>query len=113
MSGFKSLLNKHLNNLVPEPAAWNEQYCPGVKAGRVSHPQRGRRGTEARSDLPEVTPSVGAGTRAHSFPGFRLEADREGLCGLPREKRTDGCFPLWLCRINQETLSDAPPDLYF
>lgn len=66
MSGFKSLLNKHLSNLVPEPAAWNEQYSPRVKVGRVSQPQRGRRGTEARSDLPEVTPSVGAGTMAHS-----------------------------------------------
>lgn len=76
MSGFKSALNKHLNSLLPEPAAWNEQYSPGVKAGRVSHIPRGAGG--GQRDLPEVTPTSGTGTRAHSIPGFILEADREG-----------------------------------
>lgn len=116
LSGFKSILNMHLISLVLEkPVVWNEQYYLRVKTGRVFNPWRGKWGTEGLSDLPGVTPRVHekAGIQAYSFITFKLAANTEGLCDLPREKRTHSCFSLWLHRINQKTLSDAPPDLFF
>jgi len=106
LSGFKSVLNVHLISLVlEEPVVWNEQYSLRVKTGRVLHPQKGKWGTEALSDLPEVTPRLHgeAGTQIYSFPTFKLEANTEGPCDLPRGKRTARCFSLWLHRINQKT----------
>lgn len=81
MSGFKSVLNMYLISSVLEPVVWNEQYSLRVKTGRVLHPQKGKWGTEARSDLPEVTPRLHgeAGIQAYSFPIFKLEAKPEGL----------------------------------
>lgn len=86
-----------------ELIVWNEQYSLGVKAGRALHPQNSNWGTKAPSDLPEVTPILHgeAGPQACSFPVFKVEANTEGLCELPRENRTAGCFFLWLHRINQ------------
>lgn len=101
--------------VLEEPVVWNEQYSLRVKPRRVLHPQKGKHSTEALSDLPEVTPRLHgeAGTEAYSFPIFKLEANTEGLCDPPREERTASCHSLPLHMINQKTLSDAPPDLFF
>lgn len=81
MSGFKSILNMHLISLVLKPVVWNEQYSLRVKTVRVLHPQKGKRGTEAPSDLLGVTLRLHgeAGTPAYSFSIFKLEANTEGL----------------------------------
>lgn len=68
LSGFESALNVHLISSVLEAVDRNEQYSLRVKTVRVLHPQEGKWGTEALSDLPEVTPRLHgeAATRAYS-----------------------------------------------
>lgn len=94
LSGFKSILNMHLISLVLKPVVWNEQYSLRVKTVRVLHPQKGKRGTEAPSDLLGVTLRLHgeAGTPAYSFSIFKLEANTEGLWSTKRKEDSQFLF---------------------
>lgn len=115
LSVYKSVLNMHLiSSVLEESTVWNEQYSLGVKTGTVLNPWRGKCSTEALSDLPEAMPWLHWDTKswASAFRTFK-QSDTEGVCDLPREKRTGCCFSLRLCRTEQRALSYAPPELCF